>query len=52
MNRMNKMILICTAVLAAVFLAAMWMKFIISILFYGASLNRALQVKVSKDCQT
>ena len=38
--------------LAAVFLAAMWMKFIISILFYGASLNRALQVKVSKDCQT
>ena len=38
--------------LAAVFLSAMWMKFIISILFYGASLNRALQVKVSKDCQT
>ena len=38
--------------LAAVFLAAMWMKFIISILFYGASLNRAMQVKVSKDCQT
>ena len=38
--------------LAAVFLAAMWMKFIISILFYGASLNRALQVKVSKDFQT
>ncbi len=38
--------------LAAVFLAAMWMKFIISILFYGASLNRALQVKISKDCPT
>ncbi|MDO5131645.1 MAG: YihY/virulence factor BrkB family protein [Eubacteriales bacterium] len=38
--------------LAAVFLAAMWLKFIITILFYGASLNRALQVKVSMDLQT
>ena len=31
--------------LAAVFLTAMWMKFIITILFYGASLNRALKEK-------
>lgn len=38
--------------LAAVFLAAMWLKFIVVILFYGASLNRALQVKVSRDCST
>lgn len=38
--------------LAAVFLAAMWLKFIITFLFYGASLNRALQVKESKDCET
>lgn len=38
--------------LAAVFLSAMWLKFIITILFYGASLNRALQVKESKDCST
>ena len=38
--------------LAAIFLTAMWMKFIVTILFYGASLNRALQVKVSKDCST
>lgn len=38
--------------LAAVFLAAMWLKFIIMFLFYGASLNRAIQVKVSKDCST
>lgn len=38
--------------LAAVFLAAMWLKFIITFLFYGASLNRAIQVKVSKECST
>ena len=38
--------------LAAVFLAAMWLKFIIMFLFYGASLNRAIQVKISKDCCT
>lgn len=38
--------------LAAVFLAAMWLKFIMMFLFYGASLNRALQVKVSKECST
>lgn len=38
--------------LAAVFLAAMWLKFIVMFLFYGASLNRALQVKVSKECST
>ena len=38
--------------LAAIFLAAMWLKFIITFLFYGASLNRALQVKVSRDCST
>lgn len=29
--------------LAAIFLSAMWMKFIITILFYGASLNKALE---------
>lgn len=38
--------------LAAVFLAAMWLKFIITFLFYGASLNRAIQVKVSRECST
>lgn len=38
--------------LAAVFLAAMWLKFIITFIFYGASLNRAIQVKVSRDCST
>lgn len=38
--------------LAAVFLASMWLRFIITFLFYGASLNRALQVKISKDCTT
>ena len=38
--------------LAAVFLAAMWLRFIITFLFYGASLNRAIQVKVSRDCST
>lgn len=38
--------------LAAVFLSAMWLKFIIAILFIGASLNRALQVQVSMDCKT
>lgn len=38
--------------LAAVFLAAMWLKFVINILFLGASLNRALQVRISKDCST
>lgn len=38
--------------LAAVFLAAMWLKFIITFLFYGASLNRAIQVKISRDCST
>ena len=32
--------------LAAVFLAAMWLRFIITFLFYGASLNRAIQVKI------
>jgi membrane protein len=38
--------------LAAVFLAAMWLRFIITFLFYGASLNRAIQVKISRDCST
>ena len=38
--------------LAAVFLAAMWLKFIITFLFYGASLNRAIQVKISRECST
>lgn len=38
--------------LAAVFLASMWLKFIIMFLFYGASLNRALQVKESRECST
>ena len=38
--------------LAAVFLIAMWLRFIMTFLFYGASLNRALQVKVSMDCST
>lgn len=38
--------------LAAVFLASMWLKFIITILFYGAALNRAIQVKISRDCST
>jgi uncharacterized BrkB/YihY/UPF0761 family membrane protein len=38
--------------LAAVFLAAMWLKFIITFLFYGASLNRAIQVPVSRDFVT
>ena len=38
--------------LAAVFLSAMWLRFIIAILFCGASLNRALQVQVSMDCKT
>lgn len=38
--------------LAAVFLAAMWLKFIVMFLFYGASLNRAIQVKVSRECST
>ena len=37
---------------ASISLVAMWLKFIITILFYGASLNRALQVKVSRDCST
>ena len=37
---------------AAVFLSAMWLKFIIAILFLGASLNRALQVQVSMECKT
>ena len=37
---------------ASIFLVAMWLKFIITILFFGASLNRALQVKVSSDCST
>lgn len=30
--------------LAAVFLASMWLRFIITFLFYGASLNRAIQI--------
>ena len=38
--------------LAAVVLAAMWLRFIITFLFYGASLNRAIQVKISRDCST
>lgn len=38
--------------LAAVFLAAMWLKFIITFLFYGASLNRAIQVPVSRNFVT
>lgn len=38
--------------MAAIFLVSMWLKFIITFLFYGASLNRALQVKVSRDCET
>lgn len=38
--------------LAAVFLASMWLKFIIMFLFYGASLNRALQVRKSRNCST
>lgn len=38
--------------LAAVFLASMWLRFIITFLFYGASLNRAIQVKISRDCST
>ena len=38
--------------LAAVFLAALWLNFIIKFLFYGASLNRAIQVKESRDCST
>lgn len=38
--------------LAAVFLVAMWLKFIITFLFYGASLNRAIQVPVSRDFVT
>ena len=33
--------------LAAVFLASMWLRFIITFLFYGASLNRAIQVKTT-----
>lgn len=38
--------------LAAVFLASMWLRFIITFLFYGASLNRAIQVKISRECST
>lgn len=38
--------------LAAVFLVALWLNIIITIIFYGASLNRALQVKISMDCKT
>lgn len=38
--------------LAAFFLTAMWLKFIIMFLFMGASLNRAIQVKVSRECST
>lgn len=38
--------------LAAVFLAAMWLKFIINFLFYGAALNRAIQVPVSRKFST
>ena len=38
--------------LAAFFLTAMWLKFIIMFLFLGASLNRAIQVKVSRECST
>lgn len=37
---------------AAVFLVAMWLKFIVTILFIGASINRALQVTVSRECST
>jgi membrane protein len=38
--------------LAAVFIAAMWLKFIINFLFYGAALNRAIQVPVSRKFST
>ena len=38
--------------LASIFLASMWLKFMIMFLFCGASLNRAIQVESSADTMT
>ena len=52
MKNIIPLIVAVVLALAAVFLAAMWLKFIITFLFYGASLNRAIQVKISRECST